>query len=159
MMQVIVILIYGVVMGFATQIVIENKGYHDNWFWWGFFFGIIALIVAAARPQCGALGETNPVLTEEQEKKNELRRKDERILQEDGWKCICGKINASYVGTCSCGRTRRDIEALESKSEKEKNQVGEAERLSQLQQYKELLDCGALTEEEFAAKKKQLLNL
>ena len=81
------------------------------------------------------------------------------MLQEDGWKCICGQLNASYVGTCSCGRTRADVEDLKKKKEQEQNQAGESERLKQLQQYKALLDCGALTEEEFTAKKKQLLNL
>ena len=29
--------------------VIENKGYQENWFWWGFFFGIFALIVALTK--------------------------------------------------------------------------------------------------------------
>ena len=101
----------------------------------------------------------NRGLAEEQEKQNELNRKDGRMLQEDGWKCICGQLNASYVGTCSCGRTRADVEDLKKKKEQEQNQAGESERLKQLQQYKALLDCGALTEEEFTAKKKQLLNL
>ena len=159
MVQIIGILIYALVMGFATQIVIENKGYKDNWFWWGFFFGLIALIVAVARPQCISSMEMNDVLVGDQEKKNELKRKDERMLQEDGWMCICGKLNASYVGTCSCGRTRSDVEAYRKKIEKEQNQGEESERLKQLQQYKALLDCGALTEEEFSAKKRQLLNL
>ena len=101
----------------------------------------------------------NRGLAEEQEKQNELKRKDGRMLQEDGWKCICGQLNASYVGTCSCGRTRADVEDLKKKKEQEQNQAGESERLKQLQQYKALLDCGALIEEEFTAKKKQLLNL
>lgn len=157
--QIIIVLVYGIIMGFATQAIIENKGYNDNWFWWGFFFGIIALIVAAARPQCASSIEMNRGLAEEQEKQNELKRKDGRMLQEDGWKCICGQLNASYVGTCSCGRTRADVEDFKKKKEQEQNQEGESERLKQLQQYKALLDCGALTEEEFTAKKKQLLNL
>ena len=50
-------------------------------------------------------------------------------------------------------------EDIKKKKEQEQNQAGESERLKQLQQYKALLDCGALTEEEFTAKKKQLLNL
>ena len=57
--QIIIVLVYGIIMGFATQAIIENKGYNDNWFWWGFFFGIIALIVAAARPQCVSSIEMN----------------------------------------------------------------------------------------------------
>lgn len=44
-------IIWGVVWGYATKAVIKNKGYDDNWFWWGFFFGFIALIVAVAKPE------------------------------------------------------------------------------------------------------------
>lgn len=44
-------IIWGIVWGFATGAVIKNKGYDDNWFWWGFFFGFIALIVAVAKPE------------------------------------------------------------------------------------------------------------
>lgn len=63
-------------------------------------------------------------LAEEQEKQNELKRKDGRMLQEDGWKCICGQLNASYVGTCSCGRTRADVEDLKKKKSKNKIKQG-----------------------------------
>ena len=42
---------WGCIWGFATQSVIQNRGYDENWFWWGFFFGFIALIVAASKPQ------------------------------------------------------------------------------------------------------------
>lgn len=38
-------------------------------------------------------------------------------------------------------------------------QSTEYDNLVQLKQYKELLDCGAITEEEFNQKKKQLLNI
>ena len=44
-------IIWGAVWGFATDAVIKNKGYDENWFWWGFFFGFIALIVAVAKPE------------------------------------------------------------------------------------------------------------
>ena len=44
-------IIWGVVWGYATKAVINNKGYDDNWFWWGFFFGFIALIVALTKPE------------------------------------------------------------------------------------------------------------
>ena len=27
----------------------------------------------------------------------------------DGWTCTCGKVNASYVSSCSCGVNRRDV--------------------------------------------------
>lgn len=38
------------VWGWAVKKIVENKGYRENWFWWGFFFGIIALLVALTKP-------------------------------------------------------------------------------------------------------------
>lgn len=29
--------IYGTVWGVVVNKVIENKGYQENWFWWGFY--------------------------------------------------------------------------------------------------------------------------
>lgn len=43
-------IIQGVVFGFATNQIIKNKGYSENWFWWGFFFSFLAVIVAATKP-------------------------------------------------------------------------------------------------------------
>ena len=33
-----------------------------------------------------------------------VNKKD--VLSEGGWKCTCGRENASYVGTCGCGRKK-----------------------------------------------------
>ena len=44
-------IIWGIIWGFATNAIIHNKGYDENWFWWGFFFSIIAVIVAATKPE------------------------------------------------------------------------------------------------------------
>ena len=42
-------LIWCIIWGIVVYKVIENKGYQENWFWWGFFFGIFALIVALTK--------------------------------------------------------------------------------------------------------------
>ncbi len=42
-------IIGGIIWGIVVNKVIENKGYEENWFWWGFFFGIFALIVALTK--------------------------------------------------------------------------------------------------------------
>jgi len=32
---------------------------------------------------------------------------DRKLLEKGGWKCqSCGRINASYVGTCACGKVK-----------------------------------------------------
>ena len=46
----IVGIVQGIVWGIATNKIIENKGYKENWFWWGFFFSFLALIVALTKP-------------------------------------------------------------------------------------------------------------
>ena len=42
-------IIWGIVWGIVVNKVVENKGYQENWFWWGFFFGIFALIIALTK--------------------------------------------------------------------------------------------------------------
>lgn len=39
----------GVLFGFITDAISESKGYY-NGFWWGFFLGLLGLIVVAVRP-------------------------------------------------------------------------------------------------------------
>ncbi len=50
MEAVIIYLAFGVVWGLVVNKIIQNKGYSENWFWWGFFFGIFALIAALIKP-------------------------------------------------------------------------------------------------------------
>lgn len=45
------LVLFGICFGIVTNLVIHNKGYKSNWFWWGFFFGIFALIVACTKPR------------------------------------------------------------------------------------------------------------
>lgn len=47
----ILAIISAFIFGVATKIVIENKGYEDNWFIYGFLFGFIALLVAMSKPE------------------------------------------------------------------------------------------------------------
>ena len=98
--------IQGAVWGWAVNKVIENKGYQENWFWWGFFFGLIALIVALTKPDAprasydgsSYFGDTSSIVG----RGFGSERKADRAKGE--WRCShCGAINASYVGTCSCG--------------------------------------------------------
>ena len=48
---VVVIIVLGFIWGFASDAVVRGKGYDSSgWFLWGFFFGIIAFIVALSKP-------------------------------------------------------------------------------------------------------------
>lgn len=103
----------------------------------------------------------------------------------NGWKCrFCGRINAVYVGTCGCGRTKEESmlknnniqevksKSLEMNSKSEETKAGneeskpksedtkisnQIENLELLKKYKELLDIGAITQEEFENKKKEII--
>lgn len=89
--------------GFLTNKVIRDKGYSTNWFLWGFFFGVIALFVALLRP-----AHEYETWDEYQSKKQEAEL-NEKLLAKGGWECQCGKVNASYVDTCTCGTTRGEM--------------------------------------------------
>ena len=142
---VIGIIIWGVIWGAATQTVVYNKGYEENWFWWGFFFGFIALLVALSKPQLYSTGPLSPQLAREAEER--------RTMEAGGWKCVCGRLNPSYTGTCACGRSRQAVLAAAAEPALE----NEGATVRMIKQYKELLDSGAITQEEFEQKKREIL--
>ena len=47
---IIIALIYGLVCGFVSKSINNNRG-RDGGFWWGFFLGVIGIIVVAVRPK------------------------------------------------------------------------------------------------------------
>ena len=136
-------IIFSCVWGYVVQKIIYNKGYADDWFWWGFFFGIIALLAALSRSD-----NVNRYSTFVHSKSEEAD-----MLSRGGWKCNnCNKVLANYVGSCSCGNTRDNNEKKEIV-----NTPNDA--ITEIERYKGLLDKGIITQEEFDAKKKQLLGL
>lgn len=146
----IAVLVWGLVWGFATQAVITNKGYYQNWFWWGFFFGLIAMIVALSKPNA----QTN-VSTAAPEWMSHGH--NNQLLDAGGWTCSCGRVNPSYTGTCACGKTKQ--QALESVQEQAKEKATDEEiaKLEKVKAYKEFLDSGVITQEEYEAKRKEIL--
>lgn len=92
---------------------------------------------------------------------------DKRLLREGGWKCNgCGRVNASYVTSCNCGmsidenrnwlKEREEERRMRAEEQKAKGIKGQADEIAK---FKELLDAGAITQEEYEAKKKQILGL
>ena len=135
---------YRALFGAAVDRVITGKGYEEIWFWWGFFFGFLALLVALAKAD--ASGGARPP-----------EDRKEALLQEGGWICQrCGQVNPAYTGTCGCGAAKRDRGAPEAEAQREARELAHAQSLKA---YKELLDAGALTQEEFDRKKAELLGL
>lgn len=144
---IVLLLVQGLIFGFAADAIVSNKGYEENWFWWGFFFGLIALLVALSKPQNTV--EISYEIREETHQKN--------LLENGGWKCSrCGTVHPAYTGTCGCGGTKKD--SLNQTRQEQKNS-SELENIQKLKGYKELLDAGAITAEEFERKKQELLSL
>ena len=153
--MIIILLIYiiqGIAFGIATNSVIQNKGYNDNWFWLGFFFGFIALLVALSKPEVTKVSYSESLLLEN------------AILNNGGWKCcFCNSINASIVTSCSCGRSKEESEQRMRRMQQAARASAdsfverEAKTIELIEQYKKLLDSGAITQEEFESKKQALL--
>ena len=139
----IIIGIVGSVFGIATQNIIDNKGYDEKWFWWGFFFGFLAVLVALSKPENHAYQSSNPAWMQPSS-----NTRDEDVLKQGGWKCTCGRVNPSYTGTCACGKRKG-----------ERPSVQKDNKFDEVKKYKELLDSGIITEEEFNKKKTELLGL
>lgn len=147
LLYVIFVVIWGIVWGTVTNKVIDNKGYSENWFWWGFFFGFFALIVAATKP---SITSSSAVSTQSVQ-----TNMDKKTLEAGGWKCSCGRVNPSYTGTCACGKSKLDApEAVQARKEEEEKKLA---NLKKVREYKELLDSGVITQEEFEAKKEEIL--
>ena len=92
----------GCVWGWAVNKVVKNRGYDENWFWWGFFFGLIALIVALTKPQ---------------------------------------NTYGQYKSTVACENGTN------------------SDKFAEVKKYKELMDAGIITEEEFSKKKSEILGV
>lgn len=151
-------IIWGVIWGFATNAVIHNKGYDDNWFWWGFFFGFIALIVAATKPE-----KKNVVMQPSGQFYTDTVLSNNQYNSSTQWKCDCGRINYNYVSTCTCGRNQREVLAERAKSaqmeSKKQAQQESVDNIEAIKKYKELLDSGIISLDEFEEKKRTLLDL
>ena len=167
-MEIIFLLLWGVIWGFATNKVIENKGYDENWFWWGFFFGFIALIVTCAKPVAPRENNDRPIYPEYNDGRASLRSATASTPTSSSWICKkCGRRNFSYEYKCKCGMSKSSNfnPNISTKNTspvqtiiKEDPKDQEKENLEKLKAYKELLDMGAITEEEFKEHKERLLN-
>ena len=174
-------IVWGLIWGYATSSVIRNKNYTDadSWFWIGFFFGLVAFLIAVSKEEAKASYSSKPThLTAAALKRDEeyLPKSIVNSIPANGWKCRrCGKGNENYTGTCACGNTKREntayITAETKKQWSERQAVSDVDKsvleknakekvaAETLLVFKELLDKGAITQEEYDLKKKQLLGL
>ena len=80
------------------------------------------------------------------------------LLPEGSWKCEnCGKLHPDTDSVCVCGASRP--KAADPKASESKAAPDIVDAAEEIRKYKQLFDEGILTQEEFDAKKKQLLGL
>ena len=92
--------ISGVIFGLLTRSINTGKGY-DGGFFWGFFLGLIGLIIVCVRPKKEYIA---PVRTQQDE-----MMANQQILMSGGWQCArCGKPNYAHTGSCGCGMTKQE---------------------------------------------------
>ena len=175
--------------GWATNKVVENKGYTDSWFVWGFLLGFIAFIIALTKESnhTSIYNSFSPLTLASKEHDEELKA---MLARGSGWQCRkCKKINPNYIGTCSCGNAKREnnitvksvdnvksigttissdnskqktkevkknVEEITENTDTTKEIAIEEKKARILMQYKELLDSGLITQQEFDNKKKQI---
>ena len=157
--------IQAVIMGIITRKINESKGYYGG-FAWGFWLGIIGIIVVACR------SDNHHASYRESAQDAAMREfareeNDKRLLKEGGWKCYrCGRVNASYDSTCNCGMYVQQNRDWKKKQEEKKRMIAEEQKANEakrqandIARFKQLLDSGAITQEEYDAKKKQILKL
>jgi hypothetical protein len=86
---------------------------------------------------------------------------DADLLNNGGWRCACGRVHASYVSSCSCGRNKHGELPAEPATVVKNDAPEDAEvrNARAIREYKGLMDDGIITAEEFEAKKKQLLGI
>lgn len=90
------------------------KGYYERkYLWICFVFGVIGYLLVIALPDRGnskpaaATSSQQPLQMGYQEAP---KPQAEQPMSSGGWRCSCGRANASYVSTCACGKSRRDVE-------------------------------------------------
>lgn len=165
----ILLIVWGLVWGACTRQCVLDKGYEDEggkYFAIGFFLGLLGFILAYAKPDLKKEYMDNQFrqMIENQNKimNSQMAAPPPRAAIKDGWKCFCGAMNREYEGSChSCGRTQAESKkaSKEIANRSEEPKPNQATAADQLREFKAMLDEGLITEEEYNAKKKQLLGL
>lgn len=182
---IIVYLVYMVIFGCITKYVAGSKGY-DGGFFWGFFLGIIGLLVVGFRPNTttsGAGAEYKPMYGGALQASNQKK---------PSWTCTCGSINPDRLDYCPiCRKSRKDGEKpgdvrcphcgamnnasrdicvlcekplregvvipTQTEAQRDAENTAQPEGVELLEKLAKLHHEGILTDEEFSQKKAQIL--
>lgn len=149
------VLINSCIFGAITYSINQSKG-RDGGFWWGFFLGGIGIVVVAVRPAVYS-DDYNPYASSRYPASKPIDVN--APVPQGGWRCSCGKVHETYVSSCSCGKSKRSVLDGTHGSLPSGKPACNEDGIDELRKYKVLLDDGLITQEDYDAKKKQLLNL
>lgn len=91
----VIYVVQGLIFGFAAQHIAESKGYSTG-FAWGFWLGLIGLVVVLAKPNINVVYETP-----------RYARPAAPVPAANEWLCVCGSKNHESLTYCTrCGRER-----------------------------------------------------
>ena len=161
-------LIDGLIFGIICRYIVKNKGYDDyeNYgFFWGFFLGFIGLIVCAVKPDQN-IYSNNRTSGQNSSGLNYDYNKSSAPKDSAGWVCNCGTRNYGYETNChNCGKPKfksAPVENTKPRIEIEKPRSVKSDEMSisdQIKEINKLKEEGFITEEEYEAKKKQILGI
>lgn len=138
--------------GIITSVINKRKGYNGG-FCWGFFLGVIGIFIVTMRNY----KEDNDIMD-----RGQIKKENEKFLNErDGWECpCCNRLHGLFETICACGFSMNE-EIINEENEKNKETFIKAAKSEQelISKYKEMLDSGLITEEEFREKKKKILGI
>ena len=93
----------------------SDKG-HDGskYFWWCFLLGTVGYIMVAALPDLNLYQYPDATQNHYTQAYTSSTRPSDPAdwstpPPAGKWRCTCGRINANYVSSCSCGVNKRDI--------------------------------------------------
>lgn len=95
------LIISSIIWGIIVNKVIKYRGFDENWFWWGFFFGIIALVFAILKTNGRIVSYNSNTYGSSLE--NAANEREEREKLKSGyWKCnSCGSNTANVFSSLS----------------------------------------------------------
>lgn len=144
-------LFYPIICGLLTRHINKGKGYGGG-FWWGFFLGVIGIVIVVIRRP-----KDDPIMD-----RREVEEENQRFLNEhDGWECpCCTRLHGPLENECVCGFKLNEEVIIEEEKRTQDVYARKAENEADIiLKYKKMYDDGLITESEFEAKKKQILGL
>ncbi|MBP3636549.1 MAG: SHOCT domain-containing protein [Clostridia bacterium] len=107
MVIILAYVIQGLIFGFIAKYIAESKGY-DTGFAWGFWLGIIGLLVVGFRPTILQTTTSHATTLKQSEYWSNLSAAKSTP---SGWTCVCGQDNAYGLSYCTKCRRSKDESA------------------------------------------------